>query len=81
MKIILESTADFVTIAGVPARVWKGHTASGHPLFAFIPHIAVPTEVDQAEFEAELLETVEPGDVVNPYGSGPVPISLRETAR
>lgn len=56
MKLSLESTDQFVTLNGVPARVWEGTTASGVRVHAFITRIAVHRDDDGAELERELTE-------------------------
>lgn len=56
MKIIIESTEKLVTINGVPARVWEGHTESGIPVHAFVTRIAAPADADCSQFERELQE-------------------------
>lgn len=54
MQVQLESTTKFVTVNGVPARVWEGRTSSGIPVHAYITRIAVHEDQDHAEFEREL---------------------------
>lgn len=54
MDIQLHNTTKTVTINGVPARIWEGHTASGIPVHAYITRIAVQKEENLEEFEAEL---------------------------
>ncbi|HEY1281641.1 MAG TPA: hypothetical protein VGF22_18315 [Acidimicrobiales bacterium] len=54
MRIIVESTTKTVTLDGVPARIWEGHTDSGIALHCYITRIAVHEDDDRAQFEAEL---------------------------
>ena len=56
MRITIESTTETVTLNGVPARIWEGHTDSGIPVFCYITRVAVHEDVDRAQFEAELQE-------------------------
>lgn len=54
MQVQLESTDKIVTLNGVPARIWEGHTAAGVPCHAYVTRIAVSESVDASEFEREL---------------------------
>ena len=56
MKIQIESTTKVVTINGVPARVWEGHTESGIPIHCFVTRVAVDKNADCQQFERELQE-------------------------
>jgi hypothetical protein len=56
MKIIIESTTKLVTVNGVPARIWEGHTDTGIPCHCYITRIAVHRDEDSREFDAELQE-------------------------
>ena len=56
MEIQIQSTTKIVTVNGVPARIWEGHTASGIPCHCYITRIAVAKELDSAEFDRELQE-------------------------
>jgi len=60
MKITLESTTKVVTLNGVPARLWEGHTVAGIPVHAYITRIAADAGADQTEFERELEDCVPP---------------------
>ena len=60
MKITLESTSQVVLIAGVPARIWEGHTESGIAVHCAITRIAIHDAADASQFEAELIETKPP---------------------
>lgn len=60
MKIAIESTAKIVTINGVPARIWEGHTASGIPVHCYVTRIAVKEDADCGDFERELQEHAKP---------------------
>jgi len=61
MKVTLESTTRIVEIAGVPGRVWEGHTESGIPVIAVITRVAVH-QSQHTEFETELRECRAPSD-------------------
>lgn len=65
MAIIIESTDQLIHMDGVPVRVWKGTTASGTPCFVFVHRIAGANSENQAEFERELKEQMQPGRVVD----------------
>lgn len=54
MKITVESTTKTVSLDGVPARIWEGHTDSGIPIHCYITRIAVHEDEDRSQFEAEL---------------------------
>lgn len=58
MKITIESTTKLVTVNGVPARIWEGHTESGIPAHCYVTRIAAPNTpgLDLAEFERDLQE-------------------------
>lgn len=56
MKITIESTTKFVTVNGVPARIWEGVTEGGVGVTCFITRIAANKDADLAQFEKELLE-------------------------
>jgi hypothetical protein len=56
MQIAIESTQKIVTVNGVPARIWEGHTASGIPVHCYVTRIAVKEGLDTAEFDRELQE-------------------------
>lgn len=57
MKISIESTTKFVTLNGVPARIWEGHTESGIPVHCYVTRIAAPAAgADLSQFERELQE-------------------------
>lgn len=60
MKITLESTPTIVTLDGVPARVWTGHSGAGVPIIALITRVGVEVGSDASEFEAELREIPAP---------------------
>jgi len=69
MKITLEPTTEIAEISPatphtiLKARVWKGTTDAGVPLYALIASVAVERSEDQSAFELELTEkkvTVEP---------------------
>lgn len=54
MKVQLESTTKIVKLNGVPARIWEGHTESGIAVHAYVTRIAVASDADCSQFEAEL---------------------------
>jgi hypothetical protein len=55
VKLILEPTDEFFrTDEGFPVRAWRGHTATGIPVIAFIAALAAPEDADRREFEREL---------------------------
>lgn len=65
MQMMIESTGKITSIDGVPVRVWKGVTAGGVACFLFIHRIAVATDADSSEFEAELAAQAHPGNEVS----------------
>ncbi|HLK38813.1 MAG TPA: hypothetical protein VKU41_18755 [Polyangiaceae bacterium] len=67
MKVTLESTDKVVTLDGVPARVWQGHTERGVPCHAFIALVGVDREADHAEFERDLVERATPRAELQAY--------------
>ncbi len=56
MQVQLESTEKVVTLNGVPARIWEGHTAAGVRCHAYVTRIAVSDSDDVSQFERELQE-------------------------
>lgn len=68
MKVTLESTTRMVDVIvdgqRVPARLWEGETANGVRCHAYITRIAVHRDDDNAEFERDLKECIEPSDAV-----------------
>ena len=56
MKVTLESTTKFVTLDGVPVRIWEGHTEAGVPVHAYITRIGLAKDADQETFRRELAE-------------------------
>jgi len=50
-RLTLEATTELVTLDGVVARVWEGHTAKGTPVHAFIVRVGVHEDEDQLEFQ------------------------------
>lgn len=67
MKVTLTSTSMIVTLSGVEARVWEGHTDSGIKMHAFITRVAIDRNDDRAaaQFNAELLEQRPPSPEVS----------------
>lgn len=69
MKIIIESTSKVVHLesglaAGVPARIWEGHTESGIPVHCYITRIAAPLDADCSQFERELQSHAAPSAAI-----------------
>ena len=62
MEVRLESTDKIVTLNGVPARLWEGHTAAGVPCHAYVTRIAVSNTEDSSEFDRELQEHRPPSE-------------------
>jgi len=60
VKIAIESTEKIVTLNGMPARIWEGHTASGIAVHCYITRVAVKNGEDTTEFERELQEHAPP---------------------
>jgi hypothetical protein len=54
MKMTIESTTKFVTLNGVPARLWEGTSESGTPVFVFVTRVGILGDHDATEFEREL---------------------------
>lgn len=61
MELIIKATEQLTSVDGVPARVWKGTTASGVECIVFVHRIAVHNDADSSEFERELAEQLPPG--------------------
>ena len=64
MKITVQSTSKLVTVDGVPARVWQGHTEDGIAVHCFITRIGVDKDEDCSRFEADLKECAAPTEEV-----------------
>lgn len=66
MKVTIESTTRMVEVtmqysgAQMMCRVWEGVTESGVKVQMMVPRVACLASENQAEFEAELLETRAP---------------------
>ncbi len=58
MKITLTSTTKIVTLDGVQARIWEGHSDAGVPVLCMITRISPRTHDAAAlrQFEVELQE-------------------------
>jgi hypothetical protein len=56
MKITIEPTTKMVQINGIPARIWEGVSDSGIPVHCYVTRIAVPKDMDCAQFDRELSE-------------------------
>ena len=64
MKINIESTDKLTTIGGVRVRLWEGKTQAGAKCKVFVHRIAVHNDEDQSQFEKELTEQMQPGQMV-----------------
>lgn len=64
MTLTIRNTTKIVTLNGVPARVWEGHTESGIPVHCFISRVAVKDDQDCTQFEKELTECSKPSPEV-----------------
>lgn len=66
MKITVHSTTKFVTLNGVPARIWKGFTESGIPVHCYVTRVAVDKTQghDLSQFERELQEHAAPSAAI-----------------
>ncbi len=60
MKIQIESTTKIVSLNGVPARIWEGHTESAIPVHCYVTRIAVANDQPHEQFERELEEHAAP---------------------
>ena len=56
MKLTIESTSQTVSLNGIEARIWEGHTESGIPVHCFVTRVAVHQDLDCSQFEKELQE-------------------------
>jgi hypothetical protein len=65
MKITIESTTKIVSLDGVQARVWEGHTESGIAVHCFITRIGVQRGLDTSQFERELEEQRPPSALID----------------
>lgn len=65
MQIQIESTGQLTHLDGVPVRVWEGVTAAGTKCKVFVHRVAVHQIEDASEFERELREQLQPGQVVD----------------
>ena len=63
MKIQIQSTEHITTIDNVRVRAWHGTTESGIPCTVFVHQIAVSSEEDTTQFDAELEPDHEPREV------------------
>ena len=65
MKINMESTDKLTNIDGVPVRLWEGETEAGTKCKVFVHRIAVHNDDDPGQFEKELQEEMQPGQVIS----------------
>lgn len=63
MRIQIEPTEHFLSVDGVPVRVWNGITEDGNQCFVMVHRIAVRAEDDTSSLERELVETPPPRDL------------------
>ena len=56
MKLTIENTDRFVTVDGVPARVWQGVSEGGVEVICLVTRVAVARVDDCRQFECELAE-------------------------
>ena len=54
MKLSIESTEEFVTVIGVPMRLWRGTTSGGRPVDVYVALIGTDDEAAQLEIRMEL---------------------------
>ena len=64
MKISITATDQLTRMDGVQVRVWEGVTERGVSCKVFVHRIAVHQSDDASQFEAELQETLSPGQHV-----------------
>jgi hypothetical protein len=62
VKITIESTSQFATVNGVPARIWEGASESGVEVICWITRIAVRRSDDCSQFDRELAEQRPPSE-------------------
>lgn len=62
MKLTIESTSITTRIDNVPVRLWEGTTESGVPCKVFV-HRVLARNGQEAEFERELREQLEPAEM------------------
>lgn len=64
MKLTIEPTDVFVTLSGVPCRIWEGADDEGTPVHCYVPLVAIRSEDVTPEverrFAARLRETRAP---------------------
>ena len=63
MRLTLKPTDQMVDLDGVPTRMWKGETAAGVPVQAYITIVACPVTADMSEF-GELRDVDQPHPVL-----------------
>lgn len=68
MKLELESTAVLALVNGAVVRQWRGRTAKGVEVIAYIAAIQVPTDGNLDELKAELEEISPPSGVCSMCG-------------
>lgn len=56
MKLTIESTTKMVTLDGVPARIWEGHSEDGVAVQVFVTGIQADASADLSRFARELEE-------------------------
>jgi hypothetical protein len=60
LNVTAVPTAELVTLAGMPCRVWRGTTAAGVPCKLFVARVAVEEGHDQGALQTALIETAAP---------------------
>jgi hypothetical protein len=63
VKIMIESTGKRAVVDGISCHFWEGVTESGARCVVFVHRIAVERGADLSEFQRELAETPQPGEV------------------
>lgn len=71
MKLTIESTAKIVTLNGVPARIWEGHTETGYPVHVYVTRVASDNAHANAELDRALQESRAPSPEI-----GAIPMRL-----
>lgn len=67
MKIEIESTEKIVSLNGIPARIWEGHTKNGIKVHCFVTRISPQTNEGLEQFDKELQEHKPPSEDINSY--------------
>lgn len=72
MKITIESTPELTLVEGVPCRLWRGTTESGHPCDVYVRLIRVPvgSTTGATVFDRELKRLPRPRLSTDPMAPG-----------